>query len=458
MKKVLKNDKLIITIALFCTFSITAFVSKGLNRDASTLFTLGKGLTTCFLRVNQSYTAKLLGGNPSYLSESFTANTESCFADVLFLIENSISSTTDKIFVKANKLSSDIHWFSGDLTGNGNTNLDAINQKFTKLEGQKNSISELIETRKEKLSSSDNYISYVYYILFALTLFTMGFIVLEKRRKVLSNLELETEALDLINEDELNTERAENIILDALSTNDLENCSELYKELNNRVLKDKAFFVSKKYSDTMEEKVEDKTKNNKTEEELLPVTSKSIDRVEPYSKTKIRKKSLTIDSILADTVDGLASKIFSSGVIIDLNIESGLTLDGNKEMLSQSFYHSFVYLMSLDSKKINISSTKLGDTAIIDFISANSAFEQNEGGSIKKTLEHTLLKELIKDCGGKIAYSNVMHSSLHVKTARIRIVLGLDLPKEKAGENTSKLISLKTGKKKDIMRELKAEA
>ncbi len=74
---------LILSSLVFTTFQVTNDSFK-LKRISS----LESGIQTCFTRVNQTYTAKLLTDETSgYLTQNFQGLTEECFAESISSLE-----------------------------------------------------------------------------------------------------------------------------------------------------------------------------------------------------------------------------------------------------------------------------------------------------------------------------------------------------------------------------------
>ena len=81
------------------------------------------GAQTCFLRVNQSYSARMIGLESSYLEKDFLNQTENCFND-LKEIADSNKKITDVLDL-VEDVSDQVYWFhrqqdfENPFTGNG---------------------------------------------------------------------------------------------------------------------------------------------------------------------------------------------------------------------------------------------------------------------------------------------------------------------------------------------------
>src|SRR5437868_15284681 len=73
------------------------------------------GMQTCFARVNQTYTAKMLGDTASnYLTQNFQNLTEECFAEGILNVEVSFKTELSQVAKKLSTLASNVHWFHED--------------------------------------------------------------------------------------------------------------------------------------------------------------------------------------------------------------------------------------------------------------------------------------------------------------------------------------------------------
>jgi hypothetical protein len=130
------------------------------SRALSSLNSLLDGAQTCFMRVNQSYSARMIGLDSSYLKKDFLTQTENCFNDLKALAQkherlNSVMESIDSI-------SDQTYWFhrqqdfenpftaSDDYQENeGYQNV--ITEKFKKIETLSEVIVENLKLEREKI-------------------------------------------------------------------------------------------------------------------------------------------------------------------------------------------------------------------------------------------------------------------------------------------------------------------
>ena len=126
------------------TLSIASVVSFCLcdyyNGKMTKLSTLEEGVSTCFTRLNQSYTAKMLGDGASvHLNASFRESTQECFSDVISYGEKTVRLPGKTVLGKLNAMSTQTYWFQQKLSGNksfsdGETTLSGIMAQFADLQ------------------------------------------------------------------------------------------------------------------------------------------------------------------------------------------------------------------------------------------------------------------------------------------------------------------------------------
>ena len=94
-------------------------VSVGIQNNSiktQELSTLKGGLQTCFTRLHNSYTARLLGSDSQYLSSGFTETTEECLGETIHTYETLAMDNTI-ILDDLNTLANDANWFHQKIMG-----------------------------------------------------------------------------------------------------------------------------------------------------------------------------------------------------------------------------------------------------------------------------------------------------------------------------------------------------
>ncbi len=448
MKRFLKKDKNVISIALFFLLSSAIFLSTSIGKKITNFGTLKEGIATCFLRVNQTYTSKIIGSGQSYLNSEFIKNSENCFAETLSYLDNKFKNDFFKIRMEANKLSSNVHWFHQKIT-NSDTLSGTLDSTFSDLEEMKENIITLLNNKNNSLIKSKATIKTIYYILTVLIILAMTWVFIDLRQKRKAKKSLETRASNaLTNQSFVNYSKSGEIIYDALIESDMTNCSNLFVKLNDSL---KTMYVSKAYV----EQPTNSSDENKTKENIITDDEFESLTEDTHNLNFSNNPAMeNFEKLMMSTIDSLASKLFSSGTILDLNIEQDLFVFGTQEVIEQVFYHSLICLMNLQCGRIEISSKKISDNLIIDIINTKLSFSQ-EDLTNTPSIEKNILFELIKDLNGQISFDNISTGTDTKQNARIKIVLKIAVDKvDITPTNSPKLITLEKGKKRDILKRL----
>ena len=151
MKKliyVLENKRSRAGLVLLAGLIFTTYSIQENSGQIKRLTNFENGIQTCFTRVNQTYTANLLGDTAStYLTQNFQNLTEECLAEGILTVENSFQSNYAGTAKLLSNLASNVHWFHEDiLVPNGAKNLAGKGQtrdvgfRFEKIETKKSSL------------------------------------------------------------------------------------------------------------------------------------------------------------------------------------------------------------------------------------------------------------------------------------------------------------------------------
>ena len=116
--RVLKRHNRLFLVFLCGGATLSFYLSDHYTRRWSKNIVLEEGLNTCFSRLNNSYTAHLLGDTTSLaLSPSFLGETEQCFSDVIAYSEKAQASWSREVVAPVNAISTEtfrLHQKLGD--------------------------------------------------------------------------------------------------------------------------------------------------------------------------------------------------------------------------------------------------------------------------------------------------------------------------------------------------------
>jgi hypothetical protein len=156
LKKITINA---LPIFLLVGLSSLSFFSQQKDRYQS----LNEGIYTCFTRVGQSYTAKLLGHqNSPYLQDDFTKTSQECFAEGIELAQRTSLFTSIKIRQSLNNLASETHWLHQSFKKSegvavklkgAEDNSISLNSRFAALEKMRDKTIDLVDDQVASISS-----------------------------------------------------------------------------------------------------------------------------------------------------------------------------------------------------------------------------------------------------------------------------------------------------------------
>ena len=487
MKKIFQFKKGILGLALLGSFSFLAVNIFQASNKVETLSVLTNGLGTCFYRENQSFTAKLLGtSGAGYLAREFLNETEECFAEVLIGLTKDKMKGLSEAKKRLNTLTSEVHWFHQRLSKRSNKftsgralELD-LKTRFQKLEGQSNIVSDLIFIEKERVISFFNMAKNLFYFI-SITFFGIFFwqIRVDHNRSK-GNARFEKDAEAILNEyDNKDLKKVEALFRDLLNHNNLSFSVALFNRFFSEI-NDKE--GTEQISDTFEEieknsnlnsipleTVEKRVKAMEKEGFVVPeVTLKKSIKDSKVVKEKIMvevldKESSNLENILSKIIDHASSKIFTKGIILDFELDKKIFVDGRTEDLEQIIYHFVLSSMNnfpsnQNKKVIKITSKKLGGVLLFDIQDNGNPFsdsmlnlktsiekgQKNENSNID--LDFNIGQALLNDFGGKTIIENCLNDegNLHGRKVRLQFTISNELAKPN-------LVSLKRGKKKDIL-------
>ena len=440
-----KRKRSFLAVTLVGAIAVSGVVMKNTASQKAELAVLGEGVQTCFLRVNQSFTAKLLGqNNLDYLGTNFFSTSEECFAEALGTVKNQFKTESKNLLRVMNALSSEVHTLHGKLRA-ADEKEDAITASFSRIESLKEDTQEEIAGLQESLQSNFSLARQLFFIFSGL--FPLIFIweVVERRRSEARLQAVEEEALKQLQDGRLRVDsHIEAIIKRALEVGEFVHSARLFETWNEKR------FVA---THTAYHELPVPKKEEKIVETDLETTVE-----EPVVNQVLGLKDVAIEPLLAKVIDHLSSKIFTAGIMLDLDVAEDVRVLGREETLEQLIYHSVIRSVNALSdrcgvRRLQITAKCVGHYVTLEFSDNGDAFSdeaidaQAGLGTCAQNLELTLCRELIKEVGGQFMIENVVKND-EVTGGKIKIRLSASAAEGK------RLVSLKKGKKKDLMREL----
>ena len=308
---------------------------------------MNEGVSTCFGRVKNSYTAKLLGDvNSIYLSNEFLATSEECFGETLSsLVENfeTVLSDTEKTL---NTVSSDSHWFhqklvseeakmvGGITVSNYGSRFNSIEENIVKIQ------SELEEYRQGVLAKiSNGKIIFIFLILTA-----MSFLIWETWRKILFKRrreDIERRALEELNERGGRASSAiGSIVAEALATSKFKQTADLFINFHEDTFVDRADtndfgtvkFVTGDDQNVWKKQIEQAWSESEEKIEL-------VERRDKFIAEAVECSDIHLDHVLSKVVNLMSSRLFTKGIVMDFDVPEDVYVRAEEEALEQVFYH-----------------------------------------------------------------------------------------------------------------------
>ena len=476
MKKIisiLDNKRSFAGLMLLAGLIFTTYNIQENSGQIKRLTNFESGIQTCFTRVNQTYTANLLGDSTStYLTQNFQNLTEECLAEGILSVENSFQKNLTGAAKQLSNLASNVHWFHEDiLAPNVAKNLAGkgeardVGARFEKIETTKDEILESTSAYKDQIINSLNKQKNIFYISATLLVVLMLAEYMSLTKKRLSNSAREKEAqAELLNNGGATSVKVGEIIRVALEQNELFNCSKLFTNFHASIISEKG-----KNKMTLESLVTPMGVGTKKSESIIDKLWEDDSFGVSADISKVNNLvDINLEQVCSSAVDLLAEKLFSKGVKLDVSVAENLQILGRHEELEQTMFHLFSYAINstqaLDGEKsISVFSHKLGDVVSFDLIHSGTGFEESilkqriglESGNGELSVDLQICQSLLNELDAKIQLDNKMDQYGNIVGGRVKIIF-------KAGSNTAsstdtkasnqrQLVDLKVGSKKDIL-------
>lgn len=463
----LENKRNIAGLFLLLTLVGVTYSIQENSTRLKRLTNFESGMQTCFARVNQTYTAKMLEDTASnYLTQNFQNLTEECFAEGILNVEVNFKTDLSHVAKKLSTLASNVHWFHEDILSPGTARAIAadnqgegrdVGSRFEKIETTKDEILDSTDQFKTEITNTLTKEKSLFYVTATLLLLVMISEFMTATRKRLANFAREKEAeAELLDNGGGSSVKVGEIIRTALEQNDLINCSKLFTNYHAEQFAERST----------------KDKNKLTLEALVTpagvqsavIVNEKIDKIWDddsigVSADKTEGKmlvDLNLEQMSSAIIDLLAEKLFSQGVQLDTKIPENLMIKGRTEEVEQILYHLINYAINSTQsesgeKSISIFAHKLGDVVAFDLIHSGGGFDeqilkQRVGLSqTTKSLDVDLqiCQTLLEEIQAKIQLDNKLDQNGQIIGGRVKIIF-------KGGESTSRLVDLKKGSKKEI--------
>lgn len=475
MKKIisiLENKRSVAGLFLLAGLVFTTYTIQENSGQIRKLTNFESGVQTCFTRVNQTYTANLLGDSAStYLTQNFQNLTEECLAEGILSVENSFQKDLTGAAKQLSNLASNVHWFHEDiLAPSGAKNLAGkgeardVGARFEKIETTKDEILESTNSVKTQITNSLNQQKNIFYVSATLLVVLMLAEYMSMTKKRLSNGAREKEAqAELLNNGGAASVKVGEIIRVALEQNELFNCSKLFANFHASAISDKG-----KNKMTLESLVTPIGMESKKSESIIDkLWEDDSFGVSADMSAAIKLDDINLEQMCSGVVDLLAERLFSKGIQLDMNIAENLMIRGRQEELEQTMFHLFSYAINstkseTGDKNISVFSHKLGDVVSFDMIHSGAGFEESilkqriglDNGNAEIDLDLQICQSLLNELDAKVQLDNKIDQNGNTVGGRVKIIFksGAVATESQAQETSQRqLVDLKVGSKKDIL-------
>ena len=452
---------------------------------------LQEGMQTCFTRVHNTLTSRLMGSLESkYLSKGFTSLTEECFGETVSYYEAlnvGVLAALDDL----NTLANDIHWFhekalntisGSSLTGANPENvlISLITGRYEKLESRRDSVLEKLNSEKRAIVKSQTSLKNIFYVLVGLLplLILLDFISTRNKERTVSEVEKEGERL--LRDENVSVETIMPLVKRVLSGMGGPNLSKSIELLLAKVRSENKVGPLGRVAPARE------SRNNRDEVLEVPAGKATVapakghfllseDQIEKLWKENEEltetaqgneyltpKDVVSAEAVLGSVVDLVSSKIFTMGINLDIDSEA-VYVTAEREALEQVFYHVLMNSISSYShddpnKYLSITMKKLGGTLLIDFFDSGREFGKDflkHAAGISANHEEqsdlSVALALIDDINGKLSFENVAsEDGTRVIGRKVQVVLNVFTANE--GKRVTKI---EKGTKKEILQKMR---
>lgn len=458
--------------------TLNGFMIKNVAEKVDQIAMMQNGVQTCFTRINQTFTAKMIGNGVSeYLSDKFLEATEECIAEAQYVAEGLFAGKDGLILKKINALSTDTHWFhrkmiDGGVEKTGGIVVSNVAPKYQGLETIKDALIEILASQRTLAVDSLFLLKIAFGFLILMFSLILGLDFFKSKARLLANESSEIQAKVLV-EGEFNVEKRniELILSSALKDNDLYFCNRLFDCYIQKY--DKAFD-----SNVFLESVQDDSEEREEQIERIWSSESGVDvekRVEgKMARTIENQKCTNVSNPIEQTIELFTQKIQALGISVAVEVHENLEVQGDKEILEHIFYNAIVGAMdrsesgASNEKKISVKSHVLGGTILLEIENTGNGFNgdflANQSGLLRKKDDLTIeiglkiCEEFMKDIDGAIEYENIL-SGQSVVGARMKLYFrGIGNKKKNAEIKTGvQVAQILKGSRNDVLEKIRAQ-
>lgn len=465
------RSKILATAGLFALVGISAGL-QNFATQSSKVVALQEGLQTCFTRLHNSYTARLIGSGSEYLTDSFVRNTEECFGEAIRVYE-SLEVDNGVVLEDLNALSTDVGWFhqkatakavDGLFDGNPENVIVAnMGSRFEKLEIKKEEINEALISEKTRINSQKGMLASLFYVVAAIVPLFIGLDYFRQKSQedVLENGE--REAKKILKDGNANGAAVKELIVRTLSGLGLRSLARLYEMTTLREGIEEPVTQKGTQADEAGSPVFVSGKNDK--ETALKIDEAWLEgESKKPRKPKVKRATFSLEESIGSVVDLVSSKIFTQGIKLDINSED-IEVFGEREPFEQALYNLMNnaienYNFDDPHKYLSLNVRKLGSTVFMDLFDSGREFSKGflrqAKGLSTGMVEHTELaiaQSLVEDFDAKISFENVANEDGDQVGRKAQLILEAVSSNEKSIPKR-RLARIEKATKKELLKKM----
>lgn len=456
MKKLFMPRKYMATAAiiLISAFSLSAWNFQSHQTSLAKGANLHSGLMTCANRLSQTFTAWTLGNISSpYLAAQFWKNSNSCLADVnVALTGMSVNIANFKDTM--NRVLTDAHWFHEKLetsinrkenTFTADADLKSqINARYSDLDERVGLMWDHFDEAQQMAKEKKTTWLTTVMVTVGLLLLLFGYYISTEYRADKIRQKLNEKAKSILVEKTFDhVSKIDQIIAETLIANECNHVARLYHDYSEKALTQAAANSS---VDTIVNNELDSIKETPAVEEF----------------------QTTLGGLVDSVYESLSTRIFSTGVIVDLQCDDNIAVNGSGEDVQQ-IVHSILSLgldkaEKTDDKKVTLKVKSLGNILRVSASINTHCFNSDEleyfsdGNTKVSNVNLAIIKEVMSGIDGEIELKNEF--SNNDAKAIMNISLNNVLVEATAEEivESKTLTKVVKGTKKEILKQFEAQA
>ncbi len=406
------------------------------------LSVLNQGLSTCFNRVSQTFTAMMISDLQSpYVKADFTKLSDECLAEAA-TGSKILKSSMGKAYENLNQLISETHWFHEKISRLQNQKdvsalLAPVSDRYSRMENYRQTLSDEIDSTStliRNVQQNDEFLMGMGLIMFVIALSLLS---LQEYQRFETKRSIEREALNYLTTGQANVGAIVDRLVDsALMNQNMPITAQIFRDYHGDILERQATRISTDAPQAAEVETEE------AEVFSTPVATE-ITAIDTREKTSLKEALVTLQNLHSrDNVH-----------IAELR---DVQLLANSEGFEHMMNAAVNALLShrTDDKRIMIGSQIHSDRVILNFFLGGCVFSATEleyaanPEIIAEGLDMNLqiLKEMVSLASAQWFIENKVDRHGKITGMNIRLIMDRAMK-----ENRSKnLVSVMKGKKRDL--------